>query len=192
MLTRKRIRLYSGITIDGGVHWIRPLRDMLGRIEEVFAITRVGLQPELQMEGETLSHALLKIAPCDSEGPLMQPTGSGQLVATYSSNMLATAPMAYDSCPYFRISGTHGELVIHGDGGLRLYNEEHAKGKDIIAKPHKDWFYRGFVGLWHDIYRMCVDKDHQAAHDNVIREADDVRVALAVYESAKSGQWEQT
>ncbi|GKY90632.1 hypothetical protein MPSEU_000036700 [Mayamaea pseudoterrestris] len=182
----------GGITIDGGLHWIRPLREMLGRIDEVFGVTRTGLTPDLEMEGETLSHALLKFAPAETEGYLTQPSGSGCLVGTFSCNMLATAPMAHDSCPYFRITGTDGEIVIHGDGGLRVYNEENPHGKVIIGQPHKDWFYRGFVHLWSNINRLCLEGRHDIAHENVLYEADDVRVALAIYESAKSGKWEQT
>ena len=165
---------------------------MLGRIEEVFGVTREGLQPELEMQGETLAHALFKFAPAETEGNLTQPTGSGRIVGTFSCNMLATAPMAHDSCPYFRITGTKGEIIIHGDGGLRLYNEENPKGRQIIAQPHKDWFLQGFIHLWDNIYRLCLEGRHDVAHQNVLYEADDVRVALALYESAKSGKWECT
>jgi hypothetical protein len=173
---------------------------MLGRIEQVVAVTRTGLQPELKMEGETLAHAIFKIAPAQN-GLLAQPPGSGSLVATYSCNMLATAPMAHDTCPYFRITGTQGELIIHGDGllkevpgagGLRLYDEEHPTGKELFDKSRQGGFFLGFAGLWNEIHRICVERDEAAAHDTVVRAADDVRVALAIYKSAESGQWERT
>ena len=57
-------RAGGGIAMDGGLHWIRPLREMLGtRIAEVVGVTRQNLAPELAMEGECLGHALFKMAP---------------------------------------------------------------------------------------------------------------------------------
>ena len=90
------------------------IREVCGRITKVTGVVRPNLAPELQMEGEALGHALLEIE-ATSKGPLAQPEGSGSLVATYSCNMLATAPMAHDSCPYFRFTGTKGELVVFGN-----------------------------------------------------------------------------
>ncbi|MCB0116854.1 MAG: Gfo/Idh/MocA family oxidoreductase, partial [Caldilineaceae bacterium] len=47
----------GGICIDGGAHWIRPLRMWLGEIEEVVAVTG---RPLAEMEGESLAHALFR------------------------------------------------------------------------------------------------------------------------------------
>ena len=190
-------RAGGGITIDGGLHWIRPLREMLGRrITKVVAVARRNLEPKLQMEGESCAHALLEM---EAAANFDEPKGSGPLVATYSCNMLATAPMAHDACPYFRITGTKGELIIHGDGlfrenpgagGLRLYNDEHPHGKELFPADRRGGFFLGFSGLWKEIYRIGTAGDYQAAHESVLRAADDVRVALAMYKSAKSSQWE--
>ncbi|GKY90603.1 hypothetical protein MPSEU_000033900 [Mayamaea pseudoterrestris] len=197
-------RAGGGITIDGGLHWIRPLREMVGRIDEVVAVTRSGLQPQLKMEGETLAHAMFKIdAPCinANDNPLKQPNGSGPLVATYSCNMLATAPMAHDVCPFFRITGTQGEFIIHGDGllkeipgagGLRLYNAKHPNGTELFSNDRQGGFFLGFAGLWCEIHRIFAKQDRKAAHETVVRAADDVRVALAMYKSAQTRQWEKT
>lgn len=197
-------RAGGGIAIDGGLHWIRPIREMVGRIDEVVAVTRYGLAPELSMEGESLAHAILKIQPSPSENggdPLTQPEGSGCLVATYSCNMLATAPMAHDMCPYFRITGTKGELVIGGDGlakekagagGLRLYDESNPLGIDCLPKDRIGGFFLGFQGLWSEVFRICVEKDFDKAHETVVRASDDVRTVLAMYQSAKTGQWVST
>lgn len=200
-------RAGGGIAMDGGLHWIRPLREMVGRIQEVVAVTRRGLAPELGMEGESLAHAIFKIQPpmerADSEkkNPLTQPDGSGCLTATYSCNMLATAPMAHDTCPYFRVTGTKGELVISGDGlaktkpgagGLRLYNENNPNGVDLLPQDRMGGFFLGFAGLWCEIYRICAERDVAKAHETVVRAADDVRTVLAMYKSAQSGKWEQT
>jgi UDP-N-acetyl-2-amino-2-deoxyglucuronate dehydrogenase len=195
-------RAGGGIGIDGGLHWIRPLREMVGRIDEVVAVTRHGLAPELGMEGESLGHAILKIQPSETtDGPLTQPVGSGCLTATYSCNMLATAPMAHDMCPYFRVTGTKGELVIGGDGlakekpgagGLRLYDESNPNGTDMLPKDRVGGFFLGFSGLWSEVHRICVDMDYDKAHETVVRAADDVRTVLAMYKSSESGRWEST
>ena len=202
-------RAGGGITIDGGLHWIRPLREMLGgRIEEVIGIVRKDLAPELQMEGEVLGHALFKMSPptpCSPARtlihPLIPPPGTGPLIATYSCNMLATAPMAHDACPYFRITGTKGELIIHGTGlakhvpgagGLRLYDEDHPTGIELFDSERKGGFFLGFAGLWEKIHQICNQRDYQSAHETVVRASDDVKVALALYKSSESGRWETT
>jgi UDP-N-acetyl-2-amino-2-deoxyglucuronate dehydrogenase len=195
-------RAGGGIVIDGGLHWIRPLREMCGRIQSVVGVTRKNLAPDLQMEGETLAHALFQMEEDeDTVEALRQPQGSGPLVATYSSNMVSTAPMAHDICPYFRITGNKGEIVIHGDGlfkekpgagGLRLYNEAHPEGVEQFALDRQGGFFLGFHGLWQEVHRICKVNDQVAAHDTVVRAADDVQTALALYRSAKSGRWEST
>jgi predicted dehydrogenase len=195
-------RAGGGIAIDGGLHWIRPLREMCGRITDVVGVIRRNLAPELRMEAEleSLGHALFKMEPAES-GPLQQPPGAGPLVTTFSCTMLSTAPMAHDKCPYFRITGNKGELVVHGDGlcktkpgagGLCLYNEENPLGKELFDAQRKGGFFLGFTGLWKEIIRIYLEQDKASAHETVIRAADDVRVVLALYKSSKTGQWEQT
>jgi UDP-N-acetyl-2-amino-2-deoxyglucuronate dehydrogenase len=190
-------RAGGGIAIDGGLHWIRPLREMLGRrIERVVAVVRRNLEPRLQMEGESVGHALFQMEP---DASYVEPDGAGPLVATYSCNMLASAPMAHSTCPYFRITGTKGELVIHGNGlfrqepgagGLRLYNDEHPKGKELFPADRKGGFFLGFAGLWAEIYRIATTRDYEGAHQSVVRAAEDVRVVLAMYRSAENSAWE--
>jgi hypothetical protein len=51
-------------------------------------------------------------------------------------------------------------------------------------------FFLGFAGLWQDILRMARTNDKVAAHESVVRAADDVRVVLAIYKSSETGQWE--
>ena len=204
-------RAGGGIALDGGLHWIRPLREICGgRIEQVVGVVRTHLAPELQMEGESLGHALFQFASAaapddedDAAAPssLRQPPGAGPLIATYSCNMLATAPMAHDTCPYFRITGNQGEIVVHGDGlfkanpgagGLRLYNEEHPMGKEMFPADRKGGFFLGFTGLWERIAHIIATHDTAAAHETVVRAADDVRVVLALYKSSRTRQWEST
>jgi len=104
-----------------------------------------------------------------------------------------------NTCPYFRITGDKGELVIHGNGlfqeepgagGLQLYNEQNPKGVELFPQDCMGGFFLGFAGLWKDIYRMAVMRDGVAAHESVVCVADDVQVVLALYKSAESGQWE--
>jgi predicted dehydrogenase len=117
--------------------------------------------------------------------------------------MLATAPMAHDTCPYFRITGTDGEIVIYGDGlfktkpgagGLRLYNHKHVHGQEMMLLPpdRLGGFFLGFGKLWENIADMIQNARHDAMHETVVQAANDVRVVLALYKSAKSGQWEST
>jgi predicted dehydrogenase len=217
-------RAGGGIAMDGGLHWIRPLREILQRrIGKVVGVTRCNLAPELQMEGESVGHALLEM---EEEPPAATttatttttgaahstttssssssvvdppPPGAGPLIATYSCVMLATAPMAHDICPYFRITGNQGEIIIHGNGlfqqqpgagGVRLYNDQYPTGQELFPLNRQGGFFLGFQGLWRDIGRMVSQQDSVAAHESVLRAADDVQVVLALYRSAKSRQWE--
>ena len=198
------------VLFDGGLHWIQPLQELCGDANSVVSVTRKNVQPDLHMEGETLAHALFKIKSpppppripkSESEEDeyrfLRQPEDSGgPLVATFSCNFLHTAPLAHDMCPYFRITGTKGELVVAGTGldpigggGLRLYNENHLNGKDMFPKDRQGAFYSGFRGLWKQISRILRDNDRVAAAKTVEDAAQDVAVALALYESSRTGQW---
>lgn len=174
-------RCGGGIVIDGGLHWIRPLREICGDVLKVVGVTQ-NADKGLMLEGETLAHALFQI--------------SGGLIATYSANNLKTAPMAHDTCPMFRFTGTKGELVVagtglfsDGGGGLRLYNEENPEGKDLFPKDRQGGFFLGFEGLWRSVLVTISNNDRQAARKSVRDAAADVGVALALYQSSATGQW---
>jgi hypothetical protein len=47
-----------------------------------------------------------------SNNPLRQPAGSGPRI------LVTCWHMTHDCCPYFRITGSQGEILIHGDGLL--------------------------------------------------------------------------
>jgi predicted dehydrogenase len=215
-------RCGGGVVIDGGLHWLRPLRELCGDMEQVVGVTRRHIQPGLQLEGESLAHALLKIkAPPSSSSlssssslnetetddePLFdyrrQPEGSGALVVTFSANMMHTAPMAHDSCPYFRLTGTKGELVVagtglnpNGGGGLKLYHENDndgaVEGIDLLSvEDRQGGFFVGFQGIWRVAGNILRRNDHAAAVKTVRDAAADVAVALALYKSSESHQWE--
>lgn len=194
-------RCGGGIVIDGGLHWLRPLRELCGNVDSVVGVSRRNLERGLRLEGESLAHALLKMKPSSSDGGgepyLEQPDGSGPLICTFSANMMHTSVMAHHSCPYFRLTGTSGELVVagtglnpNGGGGLRIYNEEHPDGRDLFPIDRQGGFFLGFRGLWGSILDILQRDDRDAALRTVRDAAADVAVALALYKSSDSGQWE--
>jgi predicted dehydrogenase len=227
-------RAGGGIAMDGGLHWIRPVREVCpgrtARIRRVLGVIPAvpDVQQALAMEGETLGHALLEVehvyddhtATNDdtNDGTTAQqpphPTKppSTTLIATYSCCLLANpAPMAHDACPYLRITGTAGELIVTGTGlqktvpragTLRLYNAQYPHGHDVLVEDHDNQhnnnsmhdthFFHAFGGLWSEFYRIIRQQDTVAAHETVVRAADDVRVVLALYASATTGRWEET
>ena len=57
-------RAGGGIALDGGLHWLRPLREICGgRVARVVGVVRHGLAPALRLEGESVGHALLEMEP---------------------------------------------------------------------------------------------------------------------------------
>jgi predicted dehydrogenase len=255
-------RAGGGIMIDGGLHWIRPIREICDvhrsggggggkgcantvdsirtkqqkngyRISKVMGVLCPipSIQAALGMEGETLGHALLELT-CKSDkvandgeitteaaatttttaaAAAKEVSSTTQLpppiIATYSACMLPNpAVMAYDRCPYLRITGTTGELIIAGTGlqkhvsnagGLRLYNPQYPHGKEMLldetsTSPQRTDFFMAFHGLWDEIRRIRTEQDEMAAYETVIRAMDDVRTVLAIYRSAQTQQWECT
>ena len=99
------VRAGGGIVVDGGLHWIRPLRELCGNIRSVVGATRRGFESDaLQLEGESLAHALFRFDPPSAArmgeahaARVRQKTDEGGLIATYSASMVSTAPMAYDT-----------------------------------------------------------------------------------------------
>jgi predicted dehydrogenase len=194
-------RAGGGIAIDGGLHWIRPVAELArARIRSVVGVTCPvpSVQQALAMEGESLAHALFELEP----PPASDTAAVTPLIATYSCCLLANpAPMAHDACPYLRITGTAGELVLAGTGlqkdvpgagGLRLANADHPQGRNVFSDDEPSHFFLAFRGLWQEIYRIRREKDHAAAQETVRKAADDVRVVLALYQSSKTRCWEQT
>lgn len=208
-------RAGGGIIIDGGLHWIRPITEMLPgtKINKVIGVIQSNIQPQLQMEGESLGHAIFELSTTDSTCPYIiheQPTNNQNddeemkkhtIYVTYSANMLSTGPMAYDCCPYFRITGTDGEIIIYGtgllsnqsgSGGLKLYNHDHIDGIDLFPSTRLGGFFHGFYHLWNEITRVYNTNDYHTAHESVVRACNDVHVVLALYRSHQTKQWENT
>lgn len=161
-------RAGGGITIDGGSHWMRPLRMWLGEIDELVAVTG---HPLKQMEGESLVRALFRFQ-------------SGT-VAGFDAMMVATA---LGPEPWWRITGTKGELVIDGSfgGGIRLYDSANRQGKTLMEPQG---YAKSFGPELEDFARAVLDgKALNAGPEQALGE---LRMALAIYRSAASRQWEK-
>jgi UDP-N-acetyl-2-amino-2-deoxyglucuronate dehydrogenase len=158
----------GGISIDGGAHWIRPLRIWLGEIDEVVAVTA---RPVEQMEGESLARALFRFK-------------SG-MVAVFDAMMLETV-LAPDA--WWRIKGTKGEITIGGgfSGGIRLFDEEHREGKLLMEAQG----YAQSFGPEHADFAAAV-LDGKALEAGPEQSLGELRTALAIYRSAESRSWEK-
>ena len=162
-----RSRTGGGITIDGGSHWVRPMRMWFGDVAKAVGV--IGYPME-EMQGDSLMRSLLQFE-------------SG-LYASYDGLMVATPLGPQES---WRITGTDGEIVIGGfpSGGLTLYDRAHRSGRAIDG----DWGYAmSFVGENRDFANAILDGTPlSAGPESAVQ---DLRVALAIYRSAASGNWE--
>lgn len=158
----------GGIAIDGGSHWLRPLRMWMGEIQEV---TGALGHPLKQMEGESLVHSLLRFE-------------SGK-VATFDALMAETVMAPH---PWWRITGTKGEIVIEDgldEAGLILYTAEHRKGHRV-AEPLG--YAKSFGPELKDFSDAVLDGTPLAAPPEY--SLGELRTVLALYRSAHSGRWE--
>ena len=161
-------RTGGGIVVDGGAHWIRPLRMWLGEVEEVVATT-AQLLPVMQ--GESLAHALLRFR-------------SG-VVASFQA-ITHDAPLW--AGPWWRLTGTAGEIVIHGgfDGGMTLVDRQHPRGRPIVGEHG---YAASFAPELADFEAVVLDGKQPAAPPEA--SLGELRTALAIYRSAESGRWEK-
>lgn len=104
----------GGVCMDGGAHWIRPMRIMLGEVEEVIASTGSHI-PDRETDSFGLS--LMRFQ-----------TG---VVATFKA-VLTTGAIGPEAD--FRITGSEGEIVLERgrNGRLMLYNRDHPQGKMVM------------------------------------------------------------
>lgn len=159
----------GGISIDGGAHWIRPMRMMLGEINEVVAATARFI-PE--MEGESIAQAILRF----ESGVI------GTFQAIQSTGALAPIED-------FRITGTKGEIVIERgrEGRLMLYNEDHPTGKNVMSAFESKAASYG-VELA-DFASFVLDDTALAAPPEYA--LGELRTAIAMYRSVSTGRWEK-
>jgi predicted dehydrogenase len=159
----------GGISMDGGAHWIRPLRIMLGEIDEVVAVTGRHIPG---MDVESWTHALFRF--------------ENGLTASFDALLSGGATGPTED---FRITGTTGELVIESgrDGNLVLFNNEHPDGESIMASfPGKVDSY----GLeLKDFCEHVLDGKPLAATPE--HSLGELRTAFAIYRSVETGTWEK-
>ena len=158
----------GGISIDGGAHWIRPMRMMLGEINEVIAATDRFI-PE--MEGESIAQAILKF----ESGVI------GTFQAIQSTGRLGPIED-------FRIMGTKGEIIIERgrEGRLMLYNNDHPAGKNVMSAFESKATSIGAELA--DFANYVLDNTALAAPPEYA--LGELRTALAMYRSVRTGRWE--
>ncbi len=160
-------RVGGGNVIDGGSHWIRPLRMWLGEIDQVVAV--LG-HPLKQMEGESLAHSIFR----------------------FRSGTVATFDVLVDDtvlapAPWFHITGSDGQIVVPGwdETTVKLFNKTHREGQ---AFPTDGGYWQSFGYELEDFAAAVLDgKKPAAGPEDSLGE---LRTALAVYESARTGTWQ--
>ena len=156
----------GGVVIDTGSHWLRPLRVWLGEVDEVVAA--LG-HPYPDMEGESLCRALLRF----ESGP----------VAAFDA-MLTTGAIANQ--PLFTVTGTKGECTIEGSGWVKLHDGTDWKGTKV---GERGGYLRSYEGELHDFARAVQHGSPPAASAEYA--LGELRLALAMYRSAETKQWEK-
>ncbi len=161
-------RTGGGIVVDGGSHWIRPLRMWMGEIEEVVGVTDRPLE---QMEGESLARSLIRFK-------------SGK-TAAFDAMMIDTV-FAPES--WWRITGTKGEITIGCgfEGGLRIYDAGNPEGKCVMEPKG---YPQSFGPELADFAAAVLSgKVLEAEPEESLGE---LRTAFALYRSVQSGNWEK-
>ena len=122
------------ITIDGGAHWICPLRFWFGEVIETFCKFSY---PHPLMEGESLSQAIF--------------TFENSVTAIFEG-VLTEKTVFLKDYP-FRITGTLGEIVVGPEGnGVYIFDQEHPKGVQVL---NEHGYINSFYHQFHDFY-SCV------------------------------------
>ena len=153
----------GGVAIDGGSHFLRPLRMWCGELTEVVAVTA---RPQTVMQGESLCRALCRF-------------DSG-IIASFDA-LLAVAAGA--SVPRFQLTGTAGEIVIDATD-VRLHDAKGGSGS--VVGPSA--YLQSYEDEWRDFEAAVLDGKPLAASAEY--GLGELRGALAMYRSAQSRHWE--
>lgn len=159
----------GGVSIDGGAHWIRPLRMLMGEIDEVIAVMGHHVP---RMEGESWSQSLFHFE------------NGTTAVLTCLNVLTAAAPVEM-----FRVTGSGGELQITGgrEGELLLFNAEHPRGHRVMdAVQGKVDSYGAELK---DFAEVVLDGAMMAAAPEY--SLGEFRTAKAMYRSIESKRWEK-
>ena len=155
----------GGIALDTGSHWIRPLRMLLGEIDEV--VGALG-RPYAAMQGESLVRALLRFR-------------SGAVAVL--DGIMKDGPFVPE--PLFRITGARGEITVERTGRAVLWNAEHPNGQPV---GEVGGYMRSYPGAFADFAAAVLDRRPLAAGAEMA--LGELRVALAIYRSAETRRWE--
>ncbi len=154
----------GGVAIDAGSHWLRPLRMWLGELVEVVAVTG---RPYDAMEGESMCRALCRF-------------DSGA-VASFDV-VLSPGPVA--PLPLFQVTGSRGELVIDALGRVKVYDGSDPRGT-VMGQGGYLQSYEGQIARFESAVL-----DGVAAPVGPEFSLGELRGALAMCRSARSGRWE--
>ena len=168
-------RAGGGVCIDGGLHWLRPLREWLGEVEEVVA---VAARPHQGLQGESLCHALLRFR--------------SNVSASYQCTVLDHHATLGTREPFFRIIGRRGEITIDGEfsGGGMLFNAEHPRGQSIVGADNRG-FIASYAPQMVDYLRAVAAGNPKALHRPPIHAYYDLLAIHAMYRSLETGRWER-
>lgn len=159
----------GGISMDGGAHWIRPMRMMLGEIDEVFAATAALVS---NMEGESLAHAVFRFE-------------SG-VIASFQAILSGASTGPIND---FRVTGTEGELISERgrNGRLMAYTQAHPDGREMMSAVSGK--VESFGVELADFANYILNDGQLAAGPEYA--LGELRTALAMYRSVNSGTWEK-
>jgi len=156
----------GGILLDTGSHWIRPLRMLLGEIDEAIGVFG---RPYAPMQGESLVRGLLRFR-------------SGVVGAL--DGLMKEGPLVPE--PMFRITAARGELTIERPGRVLLWDAEHRDGQQI---GDVGGYQRSYPGEFADFAAAVLDGTPLAAGPEAA--IGELRVARALYRSAETRRWER-
>lgn len=156
----------GGIAVDAAPHWIRPLRMLLGEVDEVVGV--LG-HPFAAMQGESLMRALLRFR-------------SGVVAAL--DGIMKDGPFVPG--PLFHLTGTRGEITIERSGCVVLWSGEHLDGQQV---GEIGGYMRSYRGEFADFAAAVLDGKPPAAGAEAA--LGELRVALALYRSAETRRWEK-
>lgn len=161
-------RTGGGVTVDGGAHWIRPLRMWFGEIEEVVGVLGYPLK---QMEGESLMRSIVRFQ-----------SGKSAILDA----MMIDTVFAPDD--WWRITGSKGEITIGGgfDGGITLWDRDHRDGTPLMEPKG---YAQSFGPEIADFASAVLDGTELVAGPEMA--LGELRTAFAIYRSAEHGRWEK-
>lgn len=154
----------GGILIDGGLHWIRAIRILMGEIKNIHSIMS---KPYTKMDGESMVKSILEFE-------------NGKY-ATFNS--LVTNSLSNIDIPWFYIIGTKKHIKI-----LPTFSDfQNTKTIEIIDNNssyipkygNNKGFFSGFSTIYKNILEF--NKNNKRDYSNVVSAIKDLEVVLTIY-----------